>query len=139
MNIEISATVKNSLDSHQIFVSTNGTGKEMHVPPKQGGYGSAVNGGELLLLSLATCFCNDLYREAAKRNIRISGIEVNVTGNFGGEGEPGSNFSYKVKVSSDAPKADIEDLVEYTDTVAEVHNTLRKGLSIQLAGNSRDR
>ena len=90
-------------------------------------------GGELLLLSLATCFCNDIYREASNRNITVSGVEVEFTGEFGAEGESGSNFTYTANVMSDAPPADIEALINYTDQIAEIHNTLRKGLSITLA------
>ena len=33
---------------------------------KSPGRGSAVNGGEFLVLALATCYCNDLYREAER-------------------------------------------------------------------------
>jgi hypothetical protein len=33
------------------------------------GGGSSANGGELLCLALATCYCNDVYREAKKRGI----------------------------------------------------------------------
>ncbi|WP_332369742.1 OsmC family protein [Spirosoma telluris] len=88
--------------------------------------------GELLLLSLATCFCNDIYREAGKRNLVVSGVEVVFTGEFGADGEPGSNFTYTTNVTSDAPAAEIEALIKHTDQIAEVHNTLRKGLSIRL-------
>ncbi len=84
------------------------------------------------MLSLATCFCNDIYREAVKRNIMISAVEVTFAGEFGGEGEPGYNFSYKTNVVSDAPAPVIEELIRYTDEVAEIHNTLRKGLNITL-------
>jgi uncharacterized OsmC-like protein len=86
-----------------------------------------------LLLSLATCFCNDLYREADKRKIQIDAIKVECTGDFGAEGEPGSNFQYKAKVTSNASPQEIEDLITHTDKTAEVHNTLRKGLNITLA------
>jgi len=95
-------------------------------------YGSSINGGELLLLSLATCFCNDIYREAAKKNISVSGVEVGFTGEFGGEGEPGFNFQYKAKVISTAPAEDVDALILHTDQIAEIHNTLRKGINITL-------
>lgn len=74
-----------------------------------------------------------MYREARKRNIAITGVDVVCTSEFGGEGEPGSNFTYQVNVSSNAHASDIQDLIRHTDRVAEVHNTLRKGLSITLA------
>ena len=131
--MNISATIINSYSQHQIAVQTNGDSKSVTIPYKSTGYGSAINGGELLLLSLATCFCNDLYREANKRKMQIDAIEVECTGDFGAEGEPGSNFQYKAKVTSNAPPKEIQDLINHTDKVAEVHNTLRKGLSIKLA------
>jgi uncharacterized OsmC-like protein len=30
-----------------------------------------------LFLALASCYCNDIYREAAKRNIKVERVEVN--------------------------------------------------------------
>lgn len=130
--MKISARVQSRLNHHESFVQTNESVKEMQITPKPSGFGSSINGGELLLLSLATCFCNDIYRESAKRNINISSVEVEVTGNFGAEGEPGSNFKYKTNIISDSSASEIEDLISYTDKVAEVHNTLRQGLNITL-------
>jgi hypothetical protein len=57
---------------------------------------------------------------------------VKVTGEFGAEGEPGFNFQYKANVTADASKEEIDALISHTDTVAEIHNTLRKGLNISL-------
>lgn len=128
----ILATIKNSFNQHEVEVQTNGAAKQMHIAAKATGYGSSINGGELLLLSLATCFCNDIYREAAKRNIAVDGVEVEVTGEFGAEGEPGFNFQYKAKVISNAEQEEIDALIAHTDQVAEIHNTLRKGLNITL-------
>jgi len=131
----MSATVKSSFNKHDVEVQTNGVAKSMLIAAKSTGYGSSINGGELLLTALATCFCNDIYREAAKRNITVNGVEVEVTGEFGAEGEPGFNFQYKAKVMSDAPQSEIDDLIVHTDQVAEIHNTLRKGLNITLNQN----
>ena len=128
----MSATIKSGFNHHEAEVQTNGAVKQLQVGIKPSGFGSAVNGGEMLLLSLATCFCNDIYREAAKRNIEVSGVEVEVTGEFGAHGEPGFNFSYKARVTSNAPAAELDELITHTDRVAEIHNTLRKGLSIRL-------
>lgn len=130
--MKISASIKSSLNQHDILVQTNDDAKEMSIAPKASGFGSSVNGGELLLLSLATCFCNDIYREAGKRNLQLSNVEVICNGEFGAEGEPGSNFTYTVNIISEAPREEIEDLIKYTDSIAEIHNTLRKGISITL-------
>ena len=114
-------------------VQTNDFAKEITIAPKASGFGSSINGAELLLLSLATCFCNDVFREAGKRNMKVSAVKVTVTGEFGDEGAPGSNFRYQAQVSADAPPSEIEDLIRHTDRVAEIQNTLRKGLKIELS------
>lgn len=130
--MKISATINNSLHQNEVTVQTDGDGKTITIASKATGYGSSVNGAELLLLSIATCFCNDLYREAKKRNIAVSAVKVECTGQFGKEGEPGSNFQYKAHVIADATTEEIEDLIKYTDSIAEIHNTLRKGLPVTL-------
>lgn len=130
--MEISASIQNSLNSHSVTVATNGAEKQLHIAPRETGYGSSINGGEMLLLALATCYCNDIYREAAKRNINVESVEVTSFANFGNPGEPGGNFRYEVRVASNASKAEIEELVRHTDQVAEIHNTLRKGVDVDL-------
>ena len=131
--MNISATVKNSYQKNDITVATNGNKKELCIPVKTEGGGSAVNGGELLFLSLATCFCNDVYREAARRAIVIHSVEVSVSGEFGKEGEPASNIAYEVKIQSpDTDEEKIAELIHHVDRIAEVHNTLRKGVSVTL-------
>jgi uncharacterized OsmC-like protein len=107
----------------------------MHISPKPDGLGSSINGGELLLLSIATCFCNDIYREAAKRGLSIQGIKVQVTGDFGAEGEPGSNFQYHTDISSNATAQEMDELIAYVDSIAEIHQTLRKGIEVKLVNS----
>lgn len=131
-SMEISARVESSFHCQQMVVQTEGVAKEIQLPSKLSGFGSAVNGGELLVLALATCFCNDVYREASKRNLAITKVDVVFTAEFDAEGEPGRNFSYKVDLVSDASAAEIEDLIKYVDRIAEVHNTIRKGVSVTL-------
>lgn len=131
--MRILASIKSKLNQLETTVQTNDSIKEIVIPLKASGYGSSINGGELLLLSLATCFCNDIYREATKRNIIVSDVEVIVTGDFGAEGEPGSNFKYKATVIANATEEEIKALIEHTDKIAEIHNTLRKGLNITIS------
>ena len=133
--MKISASIKSQFNQQETLVQTNGVEKEMQISVKSSGFGSSINGGELLLLSLATCFCNDIYREAGKRNLIVSGVEVEFTGEFDGDGESGSNFQYTARVISDEPATEIETLIAHTDQIAEIHNTLRKGLSITLIKN----
>ena len=130
--MRISATLKNSPGKNDIIVSTDDARKNVSIPSKSSGYGSSVNGGELLFLSLATCFCNDLYREADRRRLKIKSLEVTVFGDFGAEGEPASNISYQVNIQSDHSQDEIAGLIDHVDRVAEIHNTLRKGVKVDL-------
>lgn len=132
MMTTINATVRNEGPKNEVQVSTNGKSQSVSIPAKLSGPGSAVNGGELLLLALASCYCNDIYREAAKRNIPITSVEVQASATFGSEGQPGMNFRYKPVIVSTASPEQIADLVRFTDTVAEIHNTLRAGTVVHL-------
>ena len=129
----ITASVKNTYQKNEVNLSTDKNSKKLDVPGKVEGYGSSVNGGELLFLSLATCFCNDIYREAARRNMNISSVEVTVSGEFGKEGEPGSNIVYEANVlSTGSTQEEIAALIHHVDNIAEVHNTLRRGVDVSL-------
>jgi len=130
--MQISAKIESRFHSQETTVQTEDIARTLTIPVKTTGYGSAVNGGELLLLALATCFCNDVYREAAKRKIAISSVQVECTGEFGGEGESARNIRYSARVSADALPDVIDELIRATDQLAEVHNTLRRGISITL-------
>lgn len=130
--MQISASIQNSFGHHNAVVATNGAEKQVQLASKDSGYGSAVNGGEMLLLALATCYCNDIYREAALRNIQVKQVDVACYANFGGPGDPGTDFRYEVRITSEAPQSDIDELIRYTDSIAEIHNTLRGGVSVNL-------
>ena len=130
--MKITARVSNTTLSHSVEVETDGRKQSMAIAPKSAGRGSSINGGELLFASLATCFCNDLYREAAKRGIQVQSVEVEVTGTFGNPGEPAREISYHVQVHADASQATIDDLIRTTDSLTEIQNTLRTGCSVQL-------
>ena len=49
---------------------------------------------------------------------------------FGATGVPWKNFTYKTKVHSDSPKKKIEELIRHTDKLAQIQNTLKKGIEI---------
>ena len=61
-----------------------------------------MSGGEFLMLALATCYCNDLYREAARLGISIESVEVEASAEFPGIGLAATNIAYRAKVSSPA-------------------------------------
>jgi uncharacterized OsmC-like protein len=130
--MNISARVDSSRGQHKAVVSTNGAQRSIDIPSKETGFGSSVNGGELLCLALATCYCNDLYREAAKIGISVAKVEVDVNAEFGGEGEAAKVITYSVNVVADATDEQIRDLIAQTDKVAEIHNTLRQGLDVSI-------
>ena len=123
--MRITAKVDNSKDNHQVTLQTGDNVHSLVIPPKSTGLGSSANGGELLFLALATCYCNDIYREAAKRNIKVERVEVEVDGDFGAEGEPAKNVTYHAKVFAEASEDEIREMMKFTDTVAEIQNTLR--------------
>ena len=130
--MRICARVQNSQGRHQAVLQTNDQIHSINIPPKANGLGSSANGGELLFLALATCYCNDIYREAAKRGIPVESVEVQVQGDFGAEGTPAENITYRAKVTARATEAEIRALMQHTDQVAEIQNTLRAGTSVTL-------
>jgi uncharacterized OsmC-like protein len=81
--MQIRASVQSSTSAHEVTVSTDGRASVVAIPGRPGG-GSALNGGELLCAALATCCCNDLYREAARRGVVVHGVTVEVEAEFGG-------------------------------------------------------
>lgn len=131
--MNISARVQSREGQHQVSVRTNDSVQTLAIPPKPTGFGSGVNGGELLFLALATCYCNDIYREAAKRAIRVESVEVEVTGAFGSEGDGATNVRYRATIAAHASEAVIQELARETDRVAEIQNTLRVATPVTLS------
>jgi len=131
MNMKFGARLINNPASHQVTLIVGEKEQTLLIATKPTG-GSSVSGGELLFLALATCYCNDIYREAAKRNIQVESVEVEVEGDFEGEGKPASNIRYRAKVNGNTGEEQIRELMLHTDTVAEIQNTLRLGTTVKL-------
>lgn len=131
--MRISAKVQNSMGQHHVTLRSDDFTHAIEIPPKPAGFGSSANGGELLFLALATCYCNDIYREAAKRGIQVEGVEVEVEGDFSAEGGPAKNVIYRAKVTAHANQVDIMELMRHTDRVAEIQNTLRVETPVTLS------
>ena len=123
--MKIKASIINHQNTNKVLLQTNDKVHSIIIPPKNNGFGSSANGGELLFLSLAACYTNDIYREANKMGIFVQTVEVEVNGDFGLEGEPATNINYSVKVTADANEETINKLIYNTDKLAEIHNTLR--------------
>jgi len=130
--VHISALVKNARGSHDVAVATGDSKKRLSVPAREGGSGSGINGGEFLMLALATCYCNDVYREAARLGIPIEAVEVSASADFEGVGLAATNIRYRARVVSTASDEDVARLLRETDAVAEIHNTVRAGVPVTL-------
>lgn len=129
--MEISAHVRNGSSGHSVRVSTAARAQFLLIPGKPEGRGSSVSGGELLMAALASCYCNDLYREAGRLGIGISGCEVTATARFEGVGLAARSITYAARVDSQASAEEIERLLSETDRLAEIHNTLRAGCPVE--------
>lgn len=91
-----------------------------------------MNGGELLMAALATCYCNDVFREASNRGVRVTAVDVEVEGEFGAAGEAARALRYRVKITGPSDASDLLALGRHTDGVAEVQNTLRAATPVVL-------
>lgn len=131
--MHISAQIDNEEGKHQVLLTTNQQSRSLEIPPKSNGFGSSANGGELLFLALATCYCNDIYREAEKSSISVQSVQVSVEGDFGAPGEPARNVVYRARVTARAGEEAIRALMQRTDHVAEIQNSLRGSTPVTLA------
>jgi uncharacterized OsmC-like protein len=129
--MKFSAQIRNNPGDHKVTLKVGDREQTLPIAPKPTG-GSSVTGGELLFLALATCFCNDIYREGAKRGVNVKSVEVEVDGDFDAERQPASNIVYRVKVKADASEETIHELIQYTDSIAEIQNTIRGGTPVKL-------
>ncbi len=125
------ARVENALQRHAVSLITNGSSRDLAVAPGSSGFGSSANGGELLCLALATCYCNDVYREAEKREMVVVRVSVEVQAEFGAAGESAKALRYRANIAARATEREIRELMMHTDRVAEIQNTLRRGIEVR--------
>ncbi len=83
------------------------------------------------MLALATCYCNDLYREAERLDMVLQGVEVEASADFPGIGLAATNIRYRAEVVSSASAQQVAELLRQTDAVAEIHNTIRAGAPVE--------
>ncbi len=126
------ARIHNSQGEHHIKLSTGDRTSKIEIPPNPSGFGSSVTGGELLVLALATCYCNDVYREAAKMGIDVSHIDVECSAEFPAEGHPAKDVTYTARITAQASEERIRELAAQADRLAEIHNTVRSAFPVTL-------
>ena len=101
-------------------------------PAEAGGRGLGFSGGQLLNLAVAGCVSNDLFREAARRGIRLDHVRVVAESDYVGSPATSTPIAYKVELSGDASPEALADLVAYVDEIAEIPNSIRRGTKVQL-------
>lgn len=124
--------VHNSETDHAADVAIGDKRTRIEIAKRASGRGSSVSGGELLMLALATCYCNDVYREAARMGIEVADIDVQCSSEFAAEGAAASDVVYSAKISAKASEARIRELAEKVDALAEIHNTVRAAIPVRL-------
>jgi organic hydroperoxide reductase OsmC/OhrA len=137
--MQVSARIENAFERHSVSLASAGAARELTIAPRAGGFGSSANGGELLCLALATCYCNDVYREADRRGIAVVRVVVEAQAEFGGEGEAARTLHYRADVVARADEPAIRELMLHVDRVAEIQNTLRQGMQVAFEPGSVER
>lgn len=87
------------------------------------------NGAQALHLAVALCVLNDMWREAAARDIAVRGVVVDADGGFD-EAWRSTGIRYDVSVDTDAAPPVIEQLLAAVDEIAEIPRALRAGATV---------
>ncbi|HMK09286.1 MAG TPA: OsmC family protein [Anaerolineales bacterium] len=122
------AHIHNSRGQHQVELSMGERSSSIDIPPKPAALGSSISGGELLTLALATCYCNDVYREAARMGIEVFRVDVECGAEFPAEGAPARDISFSARIAAKATESQIQELAARADRVAEIQNTVRAAI-----------
>jgi organic hydroperoxide reductase OsmC/OhrA len=127
------ARVHNSEGEHHAEVSAGKHAAHINIASKPAGFGSSVSGGELLMLAMATCYCNDIYREAGKMGMQVTAVEVECEADFPAEGAPAQEIKYTARITARASDEQIRNLAAQADAMAEIQNTVRNPIPVRLA------
>ncbi len=87
-------------------------------------------GAHLYLLAAAGCVLNDVYREAERLGIPVTGVRVRATGGFDADTWSSTGVEYEVDVTSQADDDQVERLMQTVDDVAEIPKALRAGTTV---------
>jgi putative redox protein len=105
-------------------------------PADAGGGGLGFNGGQLLNLAVAGCISNDLFREAAKRDLAVRRVVVRVRSDYAGTPPVSTPIEVDVEIDADAPADEVAALLDHVDAIAEIPNSLRQGTEVRLVGRA---
>jgi putative redox protein len=99
---------------------------EVDEPVRVGGTDLGPQPTDLFLAAVASCFLMALSHAARKREIKLSGLSVDVTGSYDGQ-----RFSaIHVRARVGVPVAELDQLVRAAERVCYVTNTLRAGVEL---------
>jgi uncharacterized OsmC-like protein len=101
-------------------------------PVAGGGRGLGFNGGQLLNLAVAGCVSNDLFREAAARDIALTRVRVTADSDYTGSPAVSTRIEYTVEIEGDAPDEVLAALVDHVDAIAEIPNSIRNATEVVL-------
>jgi putative redox protein len=96
-------------------------------PAAAGGGGLGFNGGQLFYLSIAACWSNDVYREAATMGIVLDGVEVEVDGDFPARGSGSTPITVDLTIRTAAAEDQVQALIAEVERVAEIPRAIREG------------
>jgi putative redox protein len=104
-------------------------------PVAAGGGGLGFNGGQLFYLSIAACWSNDLYREAATMGIALDGVEIEVEGDFPTRGSGSTPITVELVVRSRAAEEQVRALIAEVERVAEIPRAIHDGPPITVSAS----
>lgn len=89
-------------------------------------------GGELLFTAIGACLMTTLVGAARKRNIELTRVEFNVTGEH--EGAPSRFVSIDVEaiVEGDASQDEIDKLLKIAERACTVSNTIGRSAPVEV-------
>ena len=96
-----------------------------------GGQGLGFSGGQLLGLAVGGCMCNDLRYVAHKMGINLTSLAVDVVLRYSDEPRLVTDADVQIKVESDDPKADLDELIKRARADTTIGNSLMRGINIR--------